>query len=123
MLADAVEQQGRGLIVEIGEVGAFELCVDGKIIREIEAEGELALEPGFDGVPVRRDDLRRLVGGERGDVLIAGFGDESSGFRGDDGGLVRLTLEDGNAGEGKQKDAGGGPPGKTERVDETTRWV
>ena len=76
MLADAVEQQRGGLVVEISQIGSFETCVAGQILRQVEAEGKLALEPGFYGVAVGGEHLRRGVGGKRGDVLIADFGYE-----------------------------------------------
>ncbi len=60
VLMDGEEEKGRGLAVEVGEVGAFEGGVGGQGggVGEVEAEGETALEPGFDGVAVGRDDLR-----------------------------------------------------------------
>ncbi len=59
VFVDREEEQGGGLAVGVGEVCAFEGGVgwEGCCIGEVEAEGEAALEPGFDGVAVGRDDL------------------------------------------------------------------
>ena len=85
MLADAEQQQSRGLVAEIGQVRALEFRVVGQGLREIEAERQLALEPGFDGVPVRGEHLRREIRGKVGHVLIAGLGDQCGVLRGGDG--------------------------------------
>ena len=72
VFVDGEEEQGGGLVVEVGEVGAFEGGVGGQGVGvgEVEAEGETALEPGFDGVAVGGDDLRSRCGGEGGEVLV-----------------------------------------------------
>jgi len=45
-------------------------------VGEVKTEGETALEPGFDGVTVSGDDLRRCSAGEGGQVLVEQFGAE-----------------------------------------------
>ena len=59
VLVDGEEEQGCRPVVEIGKVGAFEGGVGGKCggVGEVEAEGETALEPGFDGMAVGGEDL------------------------------------------------------------------
>src|ERR1700722_5947629 len=91
MLADAEEQLGGGLIVEIGEIGSVEGGVCREVLREVEAEGNLALKPGLHCVAVGGDDLRGGVCGECGDVEIADFG----GGGGVDGGVLpRAALDE-----------------------------
>ena len=82
MFVDGEEEQGRGLAVEIGEVGAFEGRVGGQGcgVGEVEAEGETALEPGLDGVAIGGDDLRGRSAGEGGEVLVEEFGGEGIGL-------------------------------------------
>ena len=82
VLVDGEEEKGRGLAVEVGEVGAFEGGVGGKGggVGEVEAEGETALEPGFDGVAIGGDDLWGGCGRERGEVLVEEFGGEGVGL-------------------------------------------
>ena len=82
VLVDGEEEESRGLIVEVGEVGAFEDGVGwkGGGVGEVEAEGETALEPGLDGVAVGGDDLRGGGAGERGEVLVEEFGGEGVGL-------------------------------------------
>jgi len=72
VLVDCEEEQSRGLAIEVGEVGAFEGGIGGEGggIGEVEAEGEAALEPGFDGVAVGGDDLRGGGAGKGGEVLV-----------------------------------------------------
>ena len=52
MAADAVEKLSYRTVVQIGEVCAVELCVVGQILRQVEAEGKLSLEPGLDRVTI-----------------------------------------------------------------------
>ena len=52
MAADAVEKLCHRPVVQIGEVCAVELCVVGQILRQVEAEGKLSLEPGLDRVTI-----------------------------------------------------------------------
>ena len=54
VFVDCEEEQSCGLAVEVGEICALERGVGWESfqIGEIEAEGETALEPGFDGVAV-----------------------------------------------------------------------
>ena len=82
VLMDGEEEKGRGLAVEVGEVGAFEGGVGGQGggVGEVEAEGETALEPGFDGVAVGGDDLRGRSAGQGGEVLVEEFGGEGVGL-------------------------------------------
>ncbi len=82
VFVDGEEEQGGGLAVEVGEVGAFEGGVGWQRcgVGEVEAEGETALEPGFDGVAVGGDDLRGRCGGEGGEMLVEEFGGESVGL-------------------------------------------
>jgi hypothetical protein len=82
VLVDGEEEKGRGLAVEVGEVRAFEGGVRGKgdSIGKVEAEGETALEPGFDGVAVGGDDLWRGGARESGEVLVEKFGGEGVGW-------------------------------------------
>ena len=72
VLVDGEEEKGGGLAVEVGEVGAFEGGVGWEAggVGEVEAEGETALEPGFDGVAIGGDDLRGRCAGEGGEVLV-----------------------------------------------------
>ena len=72
MFVDGEQQQGRRLPFEIGQVRAFEGRIrrKGLGIGKIEAERKAALEPGFDGVAIGRDDLRRRAAGESAEVLI-----------------------------------------------------
>jgi hypothetical protein len=72
VLVDGEEEESGGLIVEVGEIGAFEGGVGGKGggVGEVEAEGETALEPGLDGVAVGGDDLWGGGAGEGGEVLV-----------------------------------------------------
>jgi hypothetical protein len=82
MLVDSEEEQGGGLAVEVGEVGAFEGGVgwESRGVGKVEAEGEAALEPRLDGVTVGGDDLWGGGAGERGEVLIQEFGGEGVGL-------------------------------------------
>ena len=82
VLVDGEEEQGRGLAVEVGEVGAFEGGVGGEGggVGEVEAEGETALEPGLDGVAVGGDHLGSCCAGESGEVLVKEFGGEGVGL-------------------------------------------
>jgi hypothetical protein len=82
VLVDGEEEKGRGLAVEVGEVGAFEGGVGGEGggVGEVKAEGEMALEPGFDGVTVGGDDLGGGCAGEGGQVLVEEFGGECVGL-------------------------------------------
>jgi hypothetical protein len=72
VLVDGEEEQGGGLIVEVGEVGALEGGVwgQGGGVGEVEAEGETALKPGLDGVAVGGEDLGRGGAGEGGEMLV-----------------------------------------------------
>jgi hypothetical protein len=76
------EEQGCGLAVEVGEVCALKGGVGGQRsgVGQVEAEGETALEPGFDGVAVGGDDLRGRSGGEGGEVLVEEFGGQGIGL-------------------------------------------
>ncbi len=49
-------------------------------VGKVEAEGETALEPGFDGVAVGGDDLRGGSAGEGGEMLVEEFGGEGVGL-------------------------------------------
>lgn len=82
VFVDGKEKQGCRLAVEVGEVPAFKSGVGGQSFRigQVKAEGKTALEPGFDGVAVRRDDLWDGSAGERGEVLVEKFGIERVGL-------------------------------------------
>ena len=82
VFVDGEEEQGCGLAVEVGEVCAFEGGVGGQGcgVGQVKAEGETALEPGFDGVAVGGDDLRGGSAGEGGEVLVEKFGGERVGL-------------------------------------------
>ena len=82
MFVDGEEEQRSGLAVEVGEVGAFECRLGRQAggFGQVEAEGETALEPGFDGVAIGGDDLRSCRAGEGGEVLVEKFGGESIGL-------------------------------------------
>ena len=78
VFVDGEEEQGRGLSAKVREVCAFEGGVGrkGRGVGKVKAEGETALEPGFDGVSVGGDDLRGRSGGEGGKVLVEELGGE-----------------------------------------------
>src|ERR1700761_9394398 len=76
MRADAVEKLRHRTIVEIGEVSAVEPRVVRKVVREIEAEGKLSLEPGLHGMAIGGDHLGWLICREGGDVQIRDLRDE-----------------------------------------------
>jgi hypothetical protein len=82
VFVDGEEEKGRGLAVEVGEVGAFEAGVGGEGggVGEVKAKGETALEPGFDSVTVGGDDLGGGCAGEGGQVLVEEFGGEGVGL-------------------------------------------
>ncbi len=82
VFVDGEEELGGGFAVEVGEVCAFEGGVGGQGfgVGEVEAEGETALEPGFDGVAVGGDDLWGGCGGEGGEMLVEEFGGEGVGL-------------------------------------------
>ena len=103
MLVDGEEEQRRRLPAEVGEIAALESRIRGKSFWQIEAEGELALKPGFDRVPVGGNYLRRCVCRERGDVLVACLGNQRGRFAGDERGLMRVAFEDEDAGEDQQQ--------------------
>ena len=79
VLVDGEEEKSGGLAVQVGEVGAFEGGVGGhgRGVGEVEAEGETALEPGFDGVAVGGDDLRGRGARDGGEVLVEELGGEN----------------------------------------------
>ena len=111
VLADAVEQQRRRLVVKVSKIGSFKPGVGGQVFREIETERNLALKPWLHGVPVGRNHLRRRVGGKRGDVLVARLGYERSGFGRERCFLMRIALEDKNAATSQQQCCCDGPSG------------
>src|SRR5580692_409923 len=100
MAADAEEQLRHGTIAEIDEVCAVERGTVGQRIGQIEAEGQLALEPRLDGVPVGRNDLRWLVRGECCDMQVASLCDEHSATG--CGRITRLIERSGEAADHKQ---------------------
>ena len=97
MFVDGEEKQSGGLAVEVGEIGAFEGGVgrQGCGVRDIKAEGETALEPGFHSVAVGRDDLWGRPSGEGGEMLVEELGGQSVG-------LVKLAPS--NKRDGKEDD-------------------
>src|SRR5271163_3196492 len=97
MPADAIEQLGDRLVAEIGQVCPVQRRVARQPLWKIEAEWNLALEPGFYGVSVGGEHLRRCVGGERGDVLVAGLGHERSVFGGAHRRSMRAALDENEA--------------------------
>ena len=84
MFVNGEQEQGRGLAVDVGQVRALESGVGGQScgVGEIEAEGQTALEPGFDSMAVGRDDLRGRSARESGEVLVEQFGSEGVGLMG-----------------------------------------
>lgn len=96
---DGEEQQGCGLVVDVGEVGAFEDAIgrQGLGFGQVEAEGEASLEPGLDGVAVGRDDLGLNTAGERGEMLVEEFGGERVGL---------MDLTPAQEGHGQHKGCG-----------------
>src|SRR3984885_3504382 len=82
VFVDSEEEQRSGLSLEIGKVCALE----GRVWREslsigkIEAEGKAALEPGFHGMAIGRNDLRGRCVGKGSEVLVEQFGGEGIGF-------------------------------------------
>lgn len=80
MLANAIDQLGRGLVPKVCQVRAIEGDVTRQALRQIKAERDLALEPRLDRVPISRNDLQRLAIGKRSNVLIEDLGDQRSAF-------------------------------------------
>ena len=72
MLVDGEQEQRSRLPFEVSKVRAFEGRIGrkGLGIGEIKTERKAALKPGFDGVAISRDDLRRRAAGESAEVLI-----------------------------------------------------
>ena len=71
VLSDGIKELGDGLVAEVGEVGSVEGGVAGKVVGKVEAEGNFALEPGFYGVAIRGDDIKRIGAGESIDMQIS----------------------------------------------------
>ena len=84
MFVDGEQQQSRWLVVDVGQVCAFESRVgrqsDG--VGEVEAEGQTALEPGLDGMAIGRDHLRRRSTRESSEMLVEEFRSRACCFDG-----------------------------------------
>jgi len=109
MFAEAVEELGRGLVADVGEVGAVEGYVGREVLGEVETEGKLALEPRFDGVAVGGDDLRRGIRGESADVLVADLHHEGGIVGCGEGVAVGCALKEDDTGEDEDESRCGGP--------------
>jgi hypothetical protein len=72
VFVDSEKEQRSGLSLEIGKVRPFEGRVrwEHLSIGEIEAKGKAALEPGFHGMAIGRNDLRGRCAGKSCEVLV-----------------------------------------------------
>ena len=77
MPANAEEKLRDWLVMQIAQIRPIESDAVGQCLRQVEAERQLPLEPRFNGVAVRRNNLWLLRGGKSRDVLVAGFSHQS----------------------------------------------
>ena len=82
MLADAEQQLRSRLVPQIRQIRAIQRHILRQILRQIEAERNLPLEPRLHRMPVRRHHLRRSIRCQRGHMLIADFRHQSCKLRG-----------------------------------------
>jgi hypothetical protein len=109
MLANAVDQLGRGLVSKVSQVCAIESGVTGQALRQIEAERDPSLEPWLYCVTVGGNDLQRLAIGKRGNVLIEDLGDQGSLISRYPLGPLRVALNDYQGQSDKKEGSRGGP--------------